>query len=132
MRAALFGKGLYPIEITGACAIVILTSGNDLFDLSGCEVFSDFNAADQRCGHNTFVLERQLKQKRNTLVSTLLVLARYIEKYIFPAIAPIRGQCFLHTFRAFGQEKKLHIAPGFDYPPRLFAPRIRFVQKEIR
>lgn len=132
MRAALFGEGLYPIEITGACAIIILTSGNDLFDLSGCEVFPDFNAADQGCGHNTFVLERQLQQKRNALVGTLLVLARYIEKYIFLAIAPIRGQCFPHTFGTFGQKKKLHIAPGFDHPPRLSTPHIRFVQKEIR
>lgn len=132
VRTALFGEGFYPVEITGTRAIVIFTSGNNLFDLSRHEVFLDFDTADQGGGHNALVFERQFQQERNTLVGSLLILARHIEKYILPAIAPIRRQGFPYTFGTFGQKKKFHIAPGFDNTPCLLAPRIRVLQKEIR
>ncbi len=127
VRAALFGEGFYPIEITGTHAIVIFASGNNLFDLSHRKVFPDFDTADQGGGHNSLVFERQLQQERNTLVNTLLVLARHIEKYIFPAIAPIRRQGFPYTFGTFGQKEKFYIAPGFDNPPCLLTLRIRII-----
>ena len=131
IRLALLGESLHPIEITGACTVIVLTTCNNLLDLSRSEVILDIYRPDKGGCHNTFMLERQLQKQRNSLVSTTLILTRYVEEDIIPAIAPIFGQALSHTLGTLREKKKLHIATGFDYLPRLIAPHIGLIQKEV-
>jgi hypothetical protein len=78
------------------------------------------------------MLEWQLQKQRYSLVSTTLVLARYVEEDIIPAIAPIFGQALSHTLGTLREKKKLHIATRLNDLPRLIAPRISLIEEEIR
>ena len=131
IRLALLGEFFHPFEITGACSVIVLTTCNNLLDLSRGEVILDIYRPDKGGCHNALMLEWQLQKQRNSLVCTTLILARYVEEDIIPAIAPIFGQALPHTLGTLREKKKLHIATGFDYLPRLIAPHIGLIQEEV-
>ena len=121
-----------PIEIAGAGTIVIFSAADDLLNLPGGKIFPDAHRSDKGRAHDALVLERQVKQEGNALISAELVLAGDVEKDVVPPAAPVRRQALQHPLRPFGEQKKHHVAALAHDVPRFGPPRVSLFQKEIR
>ena len=66
------------------------------------------------------------------LIRSPLIFAGNVEKYVFPAAAPILRQAVPDPLGPLGQEKKLYVAASAHNAPCLVPPLVGFFKKEVR
>ena len=129
---AFLPQQLYPFKIAGAGAVIVFAVADHALDLSGAEILPQADTPDKRRTHHALVLERQLQQNRDAFICAALILSRYVEKDILPAVAPIRRQTFCDPFGTLCQQEEYDIASCADDIPRIGTPRISLLEEEIR
>ena len=78
---------LHPFKMAGSSPFVIFPVAEDLLNLTGGKILPNAHGADEGRTHDALVLERQVGQDGDALVSAFLVFCRDVEKDVVPAVA---------------------------------------------
>ena len=132
MVHAILVHPLHPFIMAFSCSVIVFPADDDAFDFSGRQMLRQVDFADQRCGHDASVFERQIQEYRDPPIGHLLVFGRDIHPHVFPTVSPIFRKAIFHAFDSFRQQIEQHIRPLLDHLPDFPAPLVRFLQKEVR
>lgn len=129
---ALVAQSLRPFVMARPRTVVVLPAAEDLLELSGGEVAFGIDRADERCRHEALVLGGDVEKNGQPLVSPRLVLGRDLKHNVLVSVAPIGRQVVADAPSPLGEDAEHNIGALSDHRPRLVAPGVRLLDKEVR
>ena len=122
---------LDPFVAAGPKATICFTAQVNVFDLSGGKGRFNINRTNKGRKVHALVPGGNVPQDGPALVKGALVLASYIELYVFITIAPVGRKMIRHAERPFGEDVEFHVRAIADDAPHLFPPWISLLEKSV-
>ena len=120
-----------PIITAGSCGVSRFAAAGDFLDQPVFQIPLNVDALQHRLVSDFPVLNWQAEQQRDPLVRSPLIFTGRANSHVLIAFAPVVGQTHLKAMDALGDDDKVKVAALADEAPRVLAPFVRFLNKEV-